>query len=616
MILFILSGAPDKRLNHRMETAPPLIGNSTALPSLEDLPNLDIYQREILLARLTALRTRRLRQHVKAATALEDISDWIEAKCYDADKCLNPEHPQGNTPLIRLTSVQKRIFRKCFTIDPRTGRFPYRTVVISKPKKGGKSAEGGMIGSYFAAQVEAPNAVYCLANDREQSSGRVFKSMRPTLFGLGGRKDGKYKIILPNGSYVQASTSEPEKEAGASYGLTIWDELWGYKSERATLLWDELRPIGTRTNSMRLVVTYAGFTDSSDLLLKLYSRIFKDTNEANLAEGRLPDGTLWQARAVEELKDITTRVLPENADRVIPCCYEVPEIGLFYYNDHEQRMPWTLGEAGEALIRETAATETEANTYRLTYNRWQITESRFLDDDTLYDAIEKPEAPIRRNIPMTFAIDASMRHDSTALAGAYDEMINGSYAYRTGYARAWNPRGENIDLEETVIAELLRLFRAGLVRKRQAQAGELKIIAAENLTPIDVWYDPFQMHQVAMNLRKRHKLLIAEFTQLKERTLADSFLYRQYKTRNICIIDDPVLKSHLESAKAESQDAEGQDAEKAELEKLRIVKAQGINAKPIDLAVAQSMSVFKCSKRIRSAGLAGLAQGKAKGWQK
>ena len=73
---------------------------------------------------MLAARSARKRRNVQAATALADIADWVEANCYDADKVTNPEKPLGS-PLIRLTVNQKRILRKCFTIDPRTGRFPY-----------------------------------------------------------------------------------------------------------------------------------------------------------------------------------------------------------------------------------------------------------------------------------------------------------------------------------------------------------------------------------------------------------------------------------------------------------------------------------------------------------
>jgi len=52
----------------------------------------------------------------------------------------------------------------------------------------------------------------------------------------------------------------------------VFDELWGYTSERARRLYDELVPVPTRLISCRLTVTYAGFEGESELLHELYRR--------------------------------------------------------------------------------------------------------------------------------------------------------------------------------------------------------------------------------------------------------------------------------------------------------------------------------------------------------
>lgn len=116
------------------------------------------------------------------------------------------------------------------------------------------------------------------------------------------------------------------------------------------------------------------------------------------------------------------------------------------------------------------------------------------------------------------------------------------------------------------------------------------------------------MHHLAMQLRKKHRLLLAEFDQKQERTRSDTFLLQQYADFNIDNLEDPDLKSHLEAAKAEQQNADTDNP------LIRIVKATGEHAKPIDLAVAQSMAVYKASKRPKIAPLSGIAQGSAKGW--
>ncbi len=585
------------------------------IPTLEELARLDQFEREILLTRLKQRRARSLRANVAKSTQLPDIVDWIEEHCYDASKVRNPEHPQG--PKVKLDAFQKRILRKCFTLDPRTGRFPYRIVVYSAPKKSGKSSIGAFITAWFAANVEAPNAVYVLANDREQSAGRVFAFAKPTLFGLGAKRDGKYRLNLDNGSYVQASTSEPEKEAGGSYGLTVWDELWGYKSERAKLLWDELQPVGTRTNSMRLVVTYAGFEDSSELLMNIYKLIFMDTTETRLHPN---------ARPVAELTDIVTK---DGEGNEIPCCYENLEAGLFYFNDHEQRASWQQGEHGAAIRRENeATTASPENVYRLTYNRWQQTESRFLDSAFILPSFRRAQfdamPPTR---PMVFAVDAGIKHDNCGIVGTYAEW-NSSWKsgapdndeeqpirFITGYAKAIDPKkvapdGLGMDLDLHIGEEIVRLYRAGLILRRDPLPGEKKLVELLGLTPIEVWYDETQMHQVAMNIRKSAKLLIAKFDQGRPRLLSDSFLRKCYQEFKVDNILEPDLQSHLDAAKAEAQTtAQNQGL-------IRIVKGTGEHAKPIDLSVAQSMSVYRCSLRPAMPTISGIAQGKAKGWGK
>lgn len=584
-----MSGAPDKMPDTSLYAAQP---GGFHLPAPDDLIRLDPVDRQILEARILAERQRRKRRNIEAAATLPDVADWIESHFWEPTKVVG-QRGLANAKKLVLEPFQRRILRQIFAINPATGRFPYRTVVLSMPKKSGKSTLGAAITAYFAANVEAPNAVYILANDREQSAGRIFKFVQPTLYDLNAKKDGKYGLFLPNGTEVRAITSDPDKEAGASYGLTVWDELWAFTSARSRLLFDEMMPVLTRNISMRLIVTYAGFEDSSDLLLQLYTSIFKDTSETELQDGAQP---------VVGLEDIVTT----NAKgEVIPACYELPKAGLFYLNDHEQRMPWQRGEQAESFKDETFSLLTAENQFRLMENRWQLTESRLLNPDKLALSFVKPVSQAR---PMVFAADAGWKHDSSGLVGTYEEELR----YKAGYAKAWVPKSKDdpLDLDVTIGDEIMRLWRAGLILRREAQPFEKKLVDAEQLTPIEVWYDPTQMHQVAMRIRKKFKLLCAEFHQGKERLLADSFLLQQYNEDNIDNLPSQDLQSHLEAARAENQTSANQAL-------IRIVKGTGTHAKPIDLAVCESMAVYRVSKRPRKFQVGGIAQGVSnKGWSK
>src|SRR5262245_22036733 len=60
--------------------------------------------------------------------------------------------------------------------------------------------------------------------------------------------------------------------AGGAQNIAVFDELWGYTSERSHRLWDEMVPVPTRKIACRLTATYAGFSDDSALLETLYKR--------------------------------------------------------------------------------------------------------------------------------------------------------------------------------------------------------------------------------------------------------------------------------------------------------------------------------------------------------
>lgn len=477
---------------------------------------------------------------------------------------------------LKLTSTQRRILDHVCTLDG-DGLFPYRTVIWSQIKKSGKTQIAGAVGAWFGAQIEAPNLVLTVANNQEQSAGRIFEAMKPTLKLLGSdvpvAKSASPQVRLQNGTIIKAIPNNYEGEAGANYGLTLWSELWAFASERGTRLYEELVPVPTRKNSMRWVETYAGFEDESDLLLKLFLKIYTDTSEQKLQPN---------AQVVESLRDIETDGHP--------ACYAIPEEGLFVFWDHERRMPWQQGVRGDQYY---ASLDLRPTAYvRLCENRWQKSESKFIPPEWWRKSLTK-EGPVGGR-KMVLALDASQRHDTTSLVGAYPSKGGRS---QTAYVKVYDPKGRDIDLEETLAADVEGLAKRNLIaRVRNKTSGKLEL---------QIFYDPTQMHQVAMNLRKKG-IECFEFDQVRERVLADTFLYQQYKHGTIDNYDDPDLAEHVGNAKA--KELEG--------EKMRIIKGTASGAGKIDACVAQSMAVWKASKvendkRPRSA----LAQASSTGWK-
>lgn len=495
--------------------------------------------------------------------------DWVEDKFFDPTTVVQFGKSWNylSAKKLKLHESQKEICSKVLTPDE-NGIFPYSTVVYSTIKKEGKTTLAGAVGAWWADQIEAPNLILTLANDKEQSAGRIFGAMLPTMYALGARvpmsPTSKPEIILKNGTIIQAIANNYSGAAGANYGLTLWSELWAYATERSRRLYDELVPVPTRKNSLRWIETYAGFEDESDLLLGLFLRIFKDTSEKE---------TQPEAFPVPGLEHITTDGRP--------ACWHIPSERLFVYWNHTPRMPWNLGELGDSFRRSQKADLRLSQYVRLWENRWQSSEGNFLDPEWVDDSISERDYEINH---LFLAGDASQRNDTTALVGV--EKVTKKVLekeldyYIVKYFSMFDPREMNdwkelikfggkkfdLDLEATILEEVKRLHELGLL-----------------VGPFH--YDPYQLHQLGVNLRKQ-RIPASEFDQGVQRVLADTHLWKVFKDGRIVLPNNPKLIQHVKNAKAKEM----------ENELVRIVKGTASTSNKVDAAVALSMAVFKASK--------------------
>ncbi len=495
--------------------------------------------------------------------------DWVERNFYDPTTVIQygKDWVFDKAELLVLQDVQRRICNHVLTLNEKS-RFPYETVVYSTIKKEGKTTLAGAVGAWFAACIEPPNLILTLANDQEQSAGRIFGAMTPTLNALGCRVptavSSKPEVRLPNGSVVQAIANNYAGAAGANYGLTLWSELWAYTTERSRRLYEELIPVPTKNISIRWVETYVGFEDESDLLLDLFLRIFTDTDETSIQP---------RVEAVPELLDIKT-------DDGQPACWHIPSEGLFYYHNHTPRMPWNIGERGVEYREKQKAELRSAQYVRLHENRWQSAEGTFTEPEFVDDACTLYGPTME---PMTIAVDGAMRNDTISLCGAneYTTVLFGEEVkrYKINYFKAWLPeeigakankltgaKKGDMDIDATVGREILKLHRAGLI-----------------IGP--VWYDPFQMHQLAVNLRKLG-IPCVEFSQQTERVIADTFLCDILRKGELDMYNHPILKQHIKNAKAKELDNQ----------QVRIIKGTIGHPLKVDGAVAASMAIYKASK--------------------
>jgi hypothetical protein len=129
--------------------------------------------------------------------------------------------------LLKLEPHQKVILDHCLTPNE-TGRLPYTTVLLSAPKKSGKTALAAAIATWFAHEIEPGSECFVIANDQEQAEARVLRDVRYHMQHQTGLSYPTDRVELKNGTFIQAIAKEYKSAAGSRHSLTVWDELWAY----------------------------------------------------------------------------------------------------------------------------------------------------------------------------------------------------------------------------------------------------------------------------------------------------------------------------------------------------------------------------------------------------
>lgn len=405
------------------------------------------------------------------------------------DKCAIREDGQP----LRLESHQRAILKEAFRQD-KGGRFVYRTIIYSAPKKSGKTAINALVSVWWAFCVQPPDEIIIAANDIDQSISRVFDAAK----GFISRKEilkshtsemGKLLIRLKNGTVIKAIPSDFAGEAGANQGLVSYDELWGFMSERSRRLYEELTPVPTRKNSIRFISTYAGWENESILLEDLYGRIFD--KQGNVKPGvRRPLGEDFPVYTVGD---------------------------LFMYWDHEALMPWQTSE-----YYESQRADLRVNTYlRLHENRWISNESSLFDMeewDSCVDSDHRPPLPSKA-IQLFVACDASTKKDRSAVVSVYR---SGNFIC-LGPFRTWQPSKDTpMDLEATMETYIRELDKG--------------------YTVVECRYDPWQLHRSATTL-KQAGIKMIEFPQtVSNLTDIGQAIYDAVKHKNLKLYSDTELR--------------------------------------------------------------------------
>jgi phage terminase large subunit-like protein len=393
--------------------------------------------------------------------------------------------PETGRP-FKLLPAERAFLEHAFkTADD--GRLKYPEQLYACPKKSGKttfSALHVLTTTLLFGGRSFPEA-YALANDFEQSVGRVFQAIRrivecsPLL--KGEAKITADKIVFPAiGATIQAVASDYAGAAGANPVISSFDELWAFSSERSRRLWDEMIPPPTRKIACRLTTTYAGFTGESTLLEELHKR--------GLAQ-----------------------------PQVGPDLYAGDGLLMFWSN--EPIAPWQTPAWLEQMRRQL-----RPNAFlRMIQNQFVSSETTFVDL-AWWDACVDPSArPVMfdKSLAVWVGVDASVKHDTTAVAAVtFDAQ---SKRVRLVAHRIFQPRpNAPLDFEATIEATVRDFAHRFSVR--------------------GVHYDPYQMAAVAQRL-SASGVPMREYPQsVPNLTAAGNNLYELIKSGGLVVYPDDVLR--------------------------------------------------------------------------
>jgi phage terminase large subunit-like protein len=400
--------------------------------------------------------------------------------------------PETGKPFV-LLDAEREFLKHAFTLAD-DGRLRYPEQIFAAPKKSGKTTLAAITTIAVVLLFGGRYAeAYCVANDLEQAQSRVFEMIR-RIVEASPLLRGEAKVTADRITFhatsatITALASDYASAAGGHPTISVFDELWGYTSERSRRLWDEMIPVPTRTISCRLVVSYAGFEGESELLHELHKRGMAQPEVAPSL--RAGDGMLmaWH---------------------------------------HEPIAPWQ----SEAWLAEMRRSLRPNQFLRMIENRFVTSEESFVELgwwDACVDPQSKPLV-VDRELQIFVGIDASLKRDSTAIvATAWDRKLQ---RVRLVQHRIFQPTPDDpIDFEAAVEETILALSRRFQICK--------------------VWYDPYQMQASAQRLLK-DGIKIEEFPQSSPNlTEASQHLYELIKGRNLSVYPDAAIRLAISRAVA------------------------------------------------------------------
>lgn len=492
------------------------------------------------------------------------------------------------------------------------GHFPYDTIIYSTIKQSGKSTWAGMVLRWYAETGQRYSELYCIGNDMMQAKNRSFREIRRSLELTPGFDKGRDRLpgewilqketfrCVRTGTEIRALPVDAEGEAGGKPAMQCWTELWGAQTEDGLKFWDELTPIPTIPDSLRIVETYAGFLQDSTLLYSLY--------ETGLSGHQLTAGELAERTGTE----LGAFAEAPNPDDLVPI-WENKAAKLVMYWDsgpNARRMPWQRGARGDEYYRSQELSLPTPAFRRLHFNEWVSDTSNFIKEE-LWDACQGEVPPLvpGDNTPIVLGVDAATTGDCFAIV-AVSRHPERSDETMVRSVRIFDPKetggvvnyeepetfirfiveGGHIDMSKQVAGEDIsaQAMHPRSLRAQNAEDGCLRCANEDWDVPphnvVQICFDPYQLQSMMQRIRKDCRVWCEEFLQAGDRLRADRALYDSIMNRRVTHNGNRQLKSHILNAGAKVQ--------KDEDSTLRLVKITP--TRKIDGAVALSMANARC----------------------
>lgn len=528
------------------------------------------YRQQLISHVLLELQAQKAREALGDATYQADICDWAQKGFYI---------PITSRPVV-LMPHQKSVMRLFFTRDE-THHFPYQTVIYSTIKQSGKSTAGGIAARYFAETQTRFGEIFTVGNDQDQAKLRSFREVRYSIELSPGYNrsnetlPGRWRLNklsmynLLTGSDIRAIAVDAAGEAGGKPALSVWTELWGFEDDAAKRFWDELTPVPTIPDSMRMVETYAGYDGESELLQSLYSM---GLDGHQMTAGELAARTC-RDRPGETFQDLVNGWAESRGDPsvLIPVWINEQASLAMYWDSGQKarRMPWqTPGDpVAEKYYHGQQAILPPAAYRRMHENEWVGAESQFVPIEA-WDACGEvhPIKPLNSEdrTPVVIAADAASTGDCFGIVAVTRCPQDPTCVDIRGYKK-WDPRDSG-----------------GFINYDEPEAF-LRLTPKEN-NVVQIAYDPFQLENMMQKLSRDRVAWCEGFPQGMERNKADRQLYDMILERRVHHSGQEEIREHILNSNAKIQ--------KDEDSKMRIVKK--VNNRKIDLAVATSMAVARC----------------------